>query len=121
MGIDKPDVRYVIHYDMPRSLEGYYQETGRAGRDGGEGKCIAFYSEKDINKLERFLVDKTVPEREVAAGLIEATMSYTESAVCRRINLLKYFGEEYPESSCNNCDNCLHPKTKVNSKDDIIE
>ncbi|MDY6435614.1 MAG: ATP-dependent DNA helicase RecQ, partial [Synergistales bacterium] len=97
MGIDKPDVRYVIHYDMPRSLEGYYQETGRAGRDGGEGKCIAFYSEKDINKLERFLVDKTVPEREVAAGLIEATMSYTESAVCRRINLLKYFGEEYPE------------------------
>lgn len=120
MGIDKPDVRYVIHYDMPRSLEGYYQETGRAGRDGGEGKCIAFYSEKDINKLERFLVDKTVPEREVAAGLIEATMSYTESAVCRRINLLKYFGEEYPEGSCNNCDNCLHPKTKVNSKDDII-
>ncbi|MBR1769274.1 MAG: ATP-dependent DNA helicase RecQ, partial [Bacteroidales bacterium] len=120
MGIDKPDVRYVIHYDMPRSLEGYYQETGRAGRDGGEGKCIAFYSEKDINKLERFLVDKTVPEREVAAQLIDATISYTESSVCRRINLLKYFGEEYPEENCNNCDNCLNPKIKVNSKQDII-
>lgn len=119
MGIDKPDVRYVIHYDMPRSLEGYYQETGRAGRDGGEGKCIAFYTEKDVNKLERFLADKTVPEREVATALMEATISYTESSVCRRINLLKYFGEEYKEENCNNCDNCLHPKKKVNSREDI--
>lgn len=119
MGIDKPDVRYIIHYDMPRSLEGYYQETGRAGRDGGEGKCIAFYTEKDVNKLERFLADKTVPEREVATALMEATISYTESSVCRRINLLKYFGEEYKEKNCNNCDNCLHPKKKVNSREDI--
>ena len=120
MGIDKPDVRYVIHYDMPRSLEGYYQETGRAGRDGGEGKCIAFYAEKDISKLERFLVDKTVPEREAATALIESTISYAESSVCRRVNLLKYFGEEYHETSCNNCDNCINPKKRINSKQDII-
>ena len=120
MGIDKPDVRYVIHYDMPKSVEGYYQETGRAGRDGGEGKCIAFYAERDMNKFERFLVDKTLTEREVAEQLMEATISYAESSVCRRTTLLSYFSEDYKEESCGNCDNCLHPKKKVESKDDVI-
>ncbi len=120
MGIDKPDVRYVIHYDMPKSVEGYYQETGRAGRDGGEGNCIAFYAEKDMNKFERFLVDKTMIEREVAEQLMEATMSYAESSVCRRTTLLSYFSETYKESSCGNCDNCLHPKKRVESMDDVL-
>ncbi|MDR1006394.1 MAG: DNA helicase RecQ [Bacteroidales bacterium] len=119
MGIDKPDVRFVIHYDMPKSLEGYYQETGRAGRDDGEGQCIAFYSERDIARLEKFLIDKSVSEREVAMELMNETISYAESSVCRRINLLHYFGEEMHENNCGSCDNCLHPKTKKEASEDI--
>src|SRR5574344_1206135 len=119
MGIDKPDVRFVIHYDMPKSLEGYYQETGRAGRDDGEGKCIAFYSENDIVKFEKFLNDKPVAEREVALQRMDETIAYAESSVCRRINLLHYFGEEYPETNCGACDNCLNPKEKVDATEEI--
>ncbi len=124
MGIDKPDVRYVIHYDMPKSLEGYYQETGRAGRDDGEGLCIAFYSEKDMEKLEKFLTDKPVSEREVTQQLIDETVSYAESSQCRRKTLLKYFGEDYEQENCGNCDNCLHPKPLIEATDavkDFIE
>ena len=124
MGIDKPDVRYVIHYDMPKSLEGYYQETGRAGRDDGEGLCIAFYSEKDMEKLEKFLTDKPVSEREVTQQLIDETISYAESSQCRRKTLLKYFGEDYEQENCGNCDNCLHPKPLIEATDavrDFIE
>lgn len=121
MGIDKPDVRFVIHYDMPKSLEGYYQETGRAGRDGGEGRCITFYAAKDLRKMEKFMQGKPLAEQEIGKQLLMETASYAESSVCRRRTLLHYFGEDFNEDNCGNCDNCIHPKIKIEARDNLCD
>ena len=120
MGIDKPDVRFVIHYDIPKSLEGYYQETGRAGRDGGEGICLAFYSSKDLDKLEKFMEGKPVAEQDIGRQLLVETAAYAETSICRRKMLLHYFGETYDRENCGNCDNCLHPKTKIEAMNQLV-
>ena len=120
MGIDKPDVRFVIHYDIPKSLEGYYQETGRAGRDGGEGICIAFYAYKDLQKLEKFMEGKPVAEQDIGKQLLQETAAYAETSVCRRKVLLHYFGEEYTKENCGNCDNCLHPKVQRDGQEALL-
>ena len=120
MGIDKPDVRYVLHYNMPKNIEDYYQQAGRAGRDGGEGLCIAFYSNKDLQKLDKFMEGKPVAEQDIGRQLLVETAAYAETSICRRKMLLHYFGETYPKDNCGNCDNCLHPKTEIEGKDLLV-